>query len=176
MANFGNGVWIVESDGTDNDDWISDHSGDPENLDASAYTQGDDAIYLNHCEKPKIAPKFNFSDIQDIYQASSLDASYSLGHFEYEIEFKHSSNTFSDLEQKMADIQDFMLNHSSSAHNATYLVIRRGTDGFIKFPDGSGTPGNRNKYIKGRMTGIKAEIEGANFYIKGKLKFRSVLD
>lgn len=33
-------IYFIESDGTDNDDWITDHAGDPDLLDLDQYTEG----------------------------------------------------------------------------------------------------------------------------------------
>jgi len=38
--------FLIESDDTDNDDWITDHGGDPDLLDLSTFTLGSEYCYI----------------------------------------------------------------------------------------------------------------------------------
>lgn len=169
MANLGNGVWIVEDKGS----WLTD----PENLDITDFTdEGNDYIKLDTVLGVKPSAAFSFSDIIDIYQGVSLDTTISVGHFQVEIEFIHGDSNFDNLVTKLSDLLDFVLNHSSGSQADTYLVIRYNTDKYFLFPNGSGTPGNRKKYMKGRLVMPVPQIVNKQKYLTGKLIFRSVLD
>lgn len=49
-------AYITESDGTDNDDWITDHSGDPGSMDLDKFTEGLEYCYFDQILSIQVFP------------------------------------------------------------------------------------------------------------------------
>ena len=133
MGNFGNGLWLVESDDDDNDDWIGDHNGDPEDLDESKFNEGEDSwtvIFTLLEDIPTHTP-----DYDDLPGWTVVDVSLEEGHQIIRVTGTFQGDSFDDTQQKENDLQEFFRNHSDQGDNSFYVVKRWEADLYKKFPD-----------------------------------------
>lgn len=131
MANFGNGVWLVEDKGS----WVDN----PENLDTTDFTaEGDDywyAIYANVEDGGSFV-----ADYEDIPGWSATDISMEEGHDLIKVTGTYQSQTsFTATKEKGDALKEFFRNHSDLGDSTFYLVKRWDTDVYNEYPDDSRT-------------------------------------
>lgn len=146
MGNFGNGAWLVESD-SGNDDWIGDHSGDPESLDSTQYTEGTDSWNAEYVTVEE-AGEF-VGDYEDIPGWTGIDTSMEEGHDMIKVTGTFQGTSFSNTVAKADALKEFFRNHSSLGDNAFYFVRRWDTDLYDQFPNEDRT---MKKYMKAKFT------------------------
>ena len=149
MANPGNGLWMAESDSGDNDDWITDHSGDPEDLDYSQFTEGDDILtFIDFYGTVEQAPSFK-ADYEDIPGWTHIDVSIEEGHDLFKVIGTFQASTFTLTQEKENLLQSFFREHSYLGDNIAHLIRRWDEDLYKKFPNASRT---LKKYVPMKFT------------------------
>jgi hypothetical protein len=132
MANFGNGVWLLESD-SGNDDWIDDHAGDPELSDASLFTEGTDSWNIIYA-KVERGGVFN-ADYEKIPGWTAIDVSIEEGADIIKVTGTFQGTSFENTQIKEDTLHEFFRNHSSLSDNSFYFVKRWDTNDYKRFPN-----------------------------------------
>lgn len=157
-----NGVYIIESDAGDNQNWLHD----PENIDLDNFTEGDDYCYIPYVESTEEAPecKFNEEDFPGgIGYATPLEERHEM----YKVEGFFQVD---DRSQKKK-VKGFWTKHTNISDNTVYLIIKHGTDDYETFWDDTRT---EREYCKGvfRKVTFNWENEELTYFLKAI--FRSV--
>jgi len=149
LANFGNGVWLVESDATNNDDWITDHSGDPEELTITNYTEGIECwtVEYAHIERYGQANV----DVQDLPGWFSIDLTFEEGHSLIKVSGTYQGTTFNATKEKGNNLMRFFRNHSDLSDKPFYFVKRWAEDEYELFYDENRA---ELKYMKAKFTNV----------------------
>jgi hypothetical protein len=134
-------IYFLESDAGDNDDWITDHAGDPDLADISSHTDGTE---ICHLEIPQRFTKRMSTGI--VTTPVGGGTSYSLrneGRW-YQVLARgiQTSRANAELVEKFFSIPRHT-SGSSSTYVNYYLVIYFGTNDHVQFTDPSG---NRKSY------------------------------
>lgn len=138
---------LLESDGTDNDDWITDHSGDPDNIDLSKFTLGTDYCYTSYPEH--FAKQGNTGIlIRDSGGGKSFSEKNAMRGYIVNMRALLETLTLANQFDQFI-MSDRHTSGASAIIHVYYLVIYRGTNSHVKFVDGSG---NQKKYCKGEVT------------------------
>jgi len=140
-------IYLIESDGTDNDDWITDHGGDPDLLDLDLFTEGTDYCKI---EMPKTWRKDFFTGIQISDSGGGESFDYRDERRGYRLLTQGLTTSRSNGEK----VGEFIMapRHTSGAsatYHEYYLIIYFGVNDHVMFTDGSG---NRKSYCLGAVT------------------------
>jgi len=162
-------IYLIESNAVDNDDWITDHGGDPDLLDLTDYTEGTEYVKL---EIPQNFQKaFNTGiRVSDMVGGKSYDIRWMKRFYQLLAKGIETSVANADL------IEGFIMsNRHTAGDSATfvryYLIVYFGVNTHLKFTDASG---NRQSYCKGVVLGGIINVIMANFYAIIQITFRSV--
>jgi len=162
------GIYIVESNSAEN--WISDHSGNPELLDLDLLTEG-----VTYC-------RFEFViDFDDDPTTGFYEEVFPGGSgFSIPLEERFTSVKFSAIvpnndHTTVKNIKKFWTYHTNFTDEKVYLFIRHSTDTFHPFYDSAVKSRAELKYLPGNFQkpGTKYEAERRTYTIKSI--FRGVL-
>ena len=141
-------IYFIESDGTDNDNWIIDHSGDPDLLDLDQYTEGTEYCKIEIPQNWKVSFYTGIS-VSDV--GSGL--SYDLRNAKRGYKAYTKGIQTSVANAKLID-QFFMSDRHTSGATATYkkyyMIIYFGVNDHWLFTDHNGT---QKSYCKGVALG-----------------------
>lgn len=166
MTNFGKGPWLVESDDDDNDDWINDHTGDPELLNASLYTEGTESWNLIYYDM-KRGGAYSL-DIEDLPSWKTVDSSLEEGYTTVVLECTYQGANFAATLAKKMAIHQFHRTHTKPTDNPFYFVMRYDTDSYELFYNASRS---EVKYMKCKFKNTpETYIEDRVLYIKMTLR------
>ena len=164
-------IYFLESDAVDNDDWIGDHAGDPDNADISGMAEG-----TEHCKipLPKTWRKTFHTGIivKDSGGGTSFDMrAATRGYSILPMGFV-TSIANANLVEKF-----FMIDRHTSGASATfveyYIVIRFGAGSYAEFKDASAS--GMKKYCPVRViVGHSIWNESNPLVMTLKLNIRSV--
>jgi len=140
-------IYLIESDSVANDDWITDHAGDPDSVDLSLFTAGTEYCKL---EIPEEFQKGFHTGI--VVEQGSAGSSYDL-----RSERRWYDLLASGIETSIANadlVDQFCMTAAHTSGDATtferyYLIIRFAASNYVNFTDDSG---NRKEYCKGVIT------------------------
>lgn len=141
-------IYFIESDGTDNDNWIADHGGDPDLLDLDQYTEGTDYCKIEIPKDVKVG-FYTGHNVSDVGSGLSYDLrSAARGYKAYT-----RGLVTSRANAKLMD-QFFMSNRHTSGASATYktyyMVVYFGVNDHWPFIDHNN---NQKSYCKGAVIG-----------------------
>ena len=131
LKSNGNGIYIIES--TD-DDWITDHAGDPGECDLDALTEGLDYIYLDNIVSEQWKGKDSWLD-QTVGSGEYIQYNYGDDQEIYVINARLAGDTLANLYADAYKIMRFWKAHNRQTAPKTYLVNQYTTDTFQDFPD-----------------------------------------
>ena len=134
-------VAFVESDATDNDNWIGVHSGDPDEIDWSTYTEGTEAIVFE-----KVTGKTYNSSPGNLAQRRPGGNSYveRKGKRRYDFNISAILNTIAEV--NLADGFAMLPRHNEvSSFKAYYLIDVLAANTHKTFVD---EDGNKKSYMK----------------------------
>jgi hypothetical protein len=163
-------IYFIESDGVTNDDWITDHAGDPDLLDLDQYTEGTDYIQM------KIPQGFTRTGNTGIIVTPMVGGKS----FDLRPETRLYKILNVSVEGSLADanlIDGFAMSerHTSGASatfEAYYLVVYFGANSHLEFTDASG---NKKSYCAGRIINVSTTWnESANLNFNIRINFASV--
>lgn len=162
--------YFIESDGTDNDDWITDHGGDPDLLDLDLFTEGTDycKIEIPQNLKTSFYTGHNISDV-----GSGL--SYDLRNAKRGYKGFLKGLVTSRANAKLLD-QFFMSDRHTSGETATYKtyywIVYFGVNDHWPFTDHNS---NQKSYCKGAILGGDINwFEQKSLTISTTLHWRSI--
>ena len=163
-------IYLIESDGTDNDDWITDHAGDPDLLDLDVFTEGTEYCKI---EMPELFRQDFFTGITvyDVGGGASFDMKYARRFYKVLAMGLPTSRSNGDLVAKFC-----MLPRHTSGVSATfkryYLIFYFGVNDHLPFIDAAGAT---KSYCKGVVTGGSKIWDKSNPLLYTiKLNWRSV--
>ena len=120
------GYYIIQSDSTNNDDWITDHSGDPGELDLDLFTRDSEYIYIK---------KYNRS--QDVESYAWMMEPFPDGEgFKMTVGVETGGYTVAGIvesDAEMEGIKDFCKRCNRDDAKDIYLVHRRSATDYEKF-------------------------------------------
>ena len=135
------GYYLMESDGTNNDDWITDHSGDPGEADLDTYTLGSEYIYIGDITMREDYEEYGWESFQ-FADGEGFDYTIGMERGVYRI------NGYVTTDAYMEDVKDFCKRHNRDSAKQIYLVHRRGSTDYEKFYDEDHT---ELKYARGHV-------------------------
>lgn len=163
-------IYLIESDDTDNDDWITDHAGDPDLLDLDAYTEGTEYCKI---EMPELFRQDFFTGISvyDIGGGESFDMRFARRAYKVLANGLPTSRSNGDLIEQFV-MDDRHTSGVSTTYHTYYLIFYFGVNDHLPFTDASNA---RKSYCKGVV------INGSKIWDKSnphlytiKLNWRSV--
>jgi len=163
-------IYLIESDGTDNDDWITDHAGDPDSLDLTNYTEGTEYCKI---EMPELFRQDFFTGIivYDVGGGSSFDMKYEKRAYKVLASGLPTTRANGDLVSNFCMIPRHTSGVSTTYHTY-YLIFYFGVNDHLPFIDGSG---NTKSYCKGVVTNGSKIWDKSNPHLYTlKLNWRSV--
>lgn len=131
LKNNGNGIYILESD---DDDWITDHAGDPGECDLDALTEGTDYIYLKNIVSTQWKGKDSWLD-QTVGSGEYIQYNYGDDQEIYVVNARLADDTLTNLYAAAYKIMCFWKTHNRQTAPKTYLVNQFDTDVFEDFPN-----------------------------------------
>ena len=140
-------IYLIESDGTDNDDWITDHAGDPDLLDLDQYTEGTEYCKI---EMPQQFKK-NFTTgivVTDASGAISFERRWEKRAYSVMSRGINTSRANGDLVEQFLTAPRHSAG-STTTYHTYYLIFYFGVDDHVPFTDSAG---NRKSYCKGVVT------------------------
>lgn len=157
MAGVRPGITLLESDATRNDDWITDHSGDPDYVDLTKYNVSSRIDILDRS-------KWKVNNLNTNWQTKIGEVSFPS---DITVATPFGENTDAIMldgwAESMADanyIDDFIKEHNNLADKRIYLVINAGTEGtgsYKTFKDGDRVSQKYARgYVKGKVDTITA--------------------
>ena len=162
-------IYFVESN-SDNDDWITDHAGDPDSLDLTNYTEGTEYCKLKMPER-FVKSFVTGMIIVDSGGGNSYQERYERRSYSILSEGIETSIYNADLVEKF-----FTIPRHTAASNDTYkeyyLIIRFGASNYVNFTDNDG---NRKEYCRGAvLSGSVTWSEAKPSAALVKLTFKSI--
>lgn len=163
-------IYLIESDGTDNDDWITDHGGDPDLLDLGLFTEGTDYVT---CKIPIMWNKKFWigAQITDSGGGKTYDLRWNRRGYLITFHGIETSRVNADL------IEQFIMSDrhtvgSTATFKRYHLIIYHGVNDHVQFTDASG---NRKGYMTCLATlGNELWREEDNPTVRTRLNIRSV--
>jgi len=165
-------LYFIESDSGDNDDWITDHAGDPDDIDLSLFTEGTDYIELD------IPIGFTVGGYTGIVVTpGGAGESFS---FMYEARYYTAAVSATAISlAEVALIDKFIMSArhtSSTSYKDHYMIVYFGLNSSslcMEFVDGDG---NQQAYCKGAITPnyIVKWDESSNLTFSLQFKWASV--
>ena len=173
------GIFILESDGVNNDDWETDHlkMEDPDQLldpikeaDWDLYTEGTEGIFLPYAGEMKHSPEFSM-DIMDFFMGQAVDLSQGIGHdlIIFNGRFGGTSETIRNT--KMANLLLLYTKHLKGLDEQLYLGYRK--KGEVWEPFINATPAIVY-YLKGKLIHASYERAEDELYYNWKIAFRGI--
>jgi hypothetical protein len=150
MANFGNGVWLIEDSGG----WVAGNN--PENVNSASFTAEGTDYWVVEYATPKRAPTINLS-VEDLPGHFSVDTSMEEGFDMVKITGTYQGTSFTTgtlAKQNMLD--KFCRNHSDLSDNPFYYVKRYEANYYELYYDSSRT---ERKYMKCLVSSYESYIE-----------------
>ena len=140
-------IYLIESDGTDNQDWITNNSGDPDAIDLDSFAEG-----VEYCkiEFPQQFKK-NFTTgiiVKDASGAISFERRWEKRAYAVLSRGVNTTRANADLVEKFLTAPRHTAG-SLSTYKFYYLIFYFGTNDHVPFTD---QDGNRKSYCKGVVT------------------------
>ena len=141
------GIFLIESDSSDNDDWITDHAGDPAELDLDTYDLGVDYVYISQSTIEK-------TDDPEVFKETFMTFPDGEG-FAWTIGEETETYTFKSRVSSTVRgyLKRFMKLHNRDTAEDFYLVHRTGSTTYETFYNASGT---EKKYSKCAGEGLSS--------------------
>ena len=122
------GFYFLESDSSANDDWITDHSGDPGETDLETYTEYTEYLYLDNIQQGRDRETYNhmffdiFGNEGDAITPGIVKGTYTI-------------RTVVTTRAKAEGVKKFVKRHNSDDNPQVYLVWVVASDTYYKFYD-----------------------------------------
>lgn len=143
------GYYLIESDSTNNDDWITDHAGDPGELDLALYTEGLEYIYISKIDTHTDSEEYARM-VEDFIDGEAIEQTIGQERNIYTVRGTINSTasppTIVDLYTQIAKVKKFCRYHNRDDEKQAYLVNRIGATDYELFYKGDKT---EVKYLKG---------------------------
>jgi len=163
------GLFILESDGVNNDDWKGDHDHIKE-ADWDLYTEGTEGIFLPYAGDIKHKPNFTI-DIIDFFMGAGVDISLGEGHDIFIINGRFGGASETVRNTKMANLLLLYMKHITQADEILYLGYRK--KGEIWEPFINATPAIVY-YLQGKLINASYERSEDELYYNWQVVFRGV--
>ncbi len=163
------GLFILESDGATNDDWVSDH-GHPKEAIWDWYAEGVDYMFLPYAGEMKHSPEFSM-DIMDFFMGQAIDLSLGEGHdiIIFSGRFGGASETIRNT--KMENLLLLYAKHLKLDTEVLYLGYRK--KGEVWEPFFNATPAIVY-YLKGKLIHVSYERGEDELFYNWKIVFRGI--
>jgi len=163
------GLFILESEVVNNDDWKTDHDHIKE-ADWDLYTEGTEGIFLPYAGDIKHKPEFMF-DIIDFFMGAGVDISQGEGHdlIMFNGRFGGASETIRNT--KMANLLLLYAKHLKTDNEILYLGYRKKSE--IWEPFVNTTPAIVY-YLQGKLIDASYERAEDELYYNWRIVFRGV--
>lgn len=170
MATLNSGsIYLIESDAVDNDNWIGDHAGDPDQIDMTNYTEGTEYAEISKILGYNQAFRTGVK-VADVGSGTSYETKYGRRNYIVPVRGLVSSLASANLLQKMCMIP----RHTEiTGYKRYYLIIKFATGSYVQFVDNDG---NDKKYCRGIVIpgGIIKWSDSEPLVWNVSLTFRSV--
>ncbi|KKM06427.1 hypothetical protein LCGC14_1744120 [marine sediment metagenome] len=163
------GLFILESEAVNNDDWKTDHDHIKE-ADWDLYTEGTEGIFLPYAGELKHKPTFVF-DIIDFYMGAGVDISVGEGHDLLIVNGRFGGTSESNRNTKMANLILLFMKHLTTADEQLYIGYRK--KGEVWEPFINTTPAIVY-YLKGKLIDASYERSEDELYYNWRVVFRGV--
>lgn len=163
------GIFILESNGVNNDDWEGDHSHIKE-ADWDLYTEGMEGIFLPYAGEMRHKPEFNF-EVIDFFLGEGVDVSLGEGHDLIIFEGKFGGATETIRNTKMENLLLFFWKHFKLDTEQIYLGYRKKGEVWEPFIDS--TPAVVY-YLKGKLVDASYYRYEDELFYNWKVVFRGV--
>lgn len=164
------GVFILESDGVNNDDFVTDHAGAIKEADWDLYTEGTEGIFLPYAGSMKHKPEFNF-DIMDFFMGAGADVSMGEGHDLIIMDGRYGGASETVRNTKMANLLLLYAKHLKASDEVLYFGYRK--KGEIWEPFFNTTPAI-TYYLPGKLIDASYERAEDELYYNWKIVFRGI--
>ncbi|KKM48231.1 hypothetical protein LCGC14_1557860 [marine sediment metagenome] len=163
------GLFILESDGVNNDDWETDHSHIKE-ADWDLYTEGTEGIFLPFAGSIKHTPAFNI-DVMDFFMGAGVDVSLGEGHDLFMVNGRFGGASETIRNTKMENLLLLYFKHLKLDTEVLYLGYRKRGEIWEPFIDI--TPAVVY-FLKGKLINASYERAEDELYYNWKVVFRGV--
>ena len=163
------GVFILESDLADNDDWVT-HHGHPEEAIWDWYAEGVDYMFLPYAAEMIHRPEFNF-EVIDFFLGKGADLSLGEGHDLIIFEGRFGGATETIRNTKMANLMLLFWSHFKLDTNQLYLGYRKKGEVWEAFINP--TPAIVY-YLKGKLVHASYTRSEDELFYNWKVVFRGV--
>jgi len=159
------GHYFIESDATNNDDWIGIHAGDPGEADIDLYTDGNEYIRIDKVDQNQDAENYGhmfepITDGETEHYTIGVEANI------YTVRGIFHATTLAALYAKREKVKQFCKRHNRNSAKQAYLVHRYGATSYEKFFDEDFT---ELKYARGYV------VRQVTTYNEGKLDLGVVI-
>jgi hypothetical protein len=130
LKNSANGIYVLESTAATNDDWITDHAGDPGEADLALYTSGTEYIFIGNLKRVQLGWSYKHL-YMDFIDGETFTLTYG------EEEGLHMFQGIISTQAAAEAINRFGKTHNRTAANKRYLVWKLRGDNYFTFYDNS---------------------------------------
>lgn len=130
-------IAFVESDSATNDDWITDHSGDPDDIDWSTYTEGQEAVVLTKFARCSVNAVTGVKGEQ-LGAGISYDEKYGTRYYQFDIAGVLNEGAASSTWTAVNYLDQFAMDDShttGTGFTRFYLIICQAASNYKEFTD-----------------------------------------
>lgn len=161
------GLYIMESDSSNNDDWVSDHDAMKE-ADLDQFTEGNDYIYLPYAGNLRKISEYKVK-VADFFGGQGAKIGIGEGHFIYKVNGRYQGTGESDRDNQEAYIDEFFKRHMDVTGNDIYIGYRKIGENWKQFVDNNY---NHKGYCKGVFAKPITERKPFDNYFEWEIIFR----
>lgn len=163
------GLFILESDGVNNDDWKTDHDHIKE-ADWDLYTEGVEGIFLPYAGEIKHKPNYIF-DVIDFFMGVAVDISIGEGHDIFMVNGRFGGSSETERNTKMANLLLLYKKHLLNTTEVLHIGYRK--RGEIWEPFVNDTPAIVY-YLPGKLINASYERSEDELFYNWQIVFRGV--
>jgi len=163
------GLFILESDSVNNDDWKTDHDHIKE-ADWDLYTEGTEGIHLPYVTRIEKIPNFNINII-DFFKGQGVDINLGEGHWTYLVEGRFGGTSETNRTAKMANLELLFMKHLQLGNTPLHLGVRKIGEVWEPFINNSETI---KYYLPGKIIYPGYRRNNIQQYYEWKVVFRGV--
>ncbi len=163
------GLFILESEGVNNDDWQGDHDHIKE-ADWDLYTEGTEGMFLPYAGEIKHKPEFMF-DVIDFFMGEGVDISVGEGHDLMMFNGRFGGSNETERNTKMANLLLLYAKHLKLSDEVLYIGYRK--KGEVWEPFFNATPAIVY-YLKGKLINVSYERSEDELFYNWKVVFRGI--
>lgn len=163
------GLFLLESDGVNNDDWKTDHDHIKE-ADWALYTEGSEGIHLPYITRIEKIPNF-YIMILDFFKGQGVNINLGEGHWTYLVEGRFGGTSEATRTAKMGKLELLFMKHLVIGKNLLHIGIRKIGEVWEEFVNANETT---KYYMPGQIIYPGYRRSNVQQYYEWRVVFRGV--